>query len=525
MSPRRTVAIVLNYKVHKSLLLCLHLNFCLNGLSLLVVRFHLTRSYMPRVDPEWDGTLPKWTENDFYRSDNVEKHQKEQSTSPWIIPAFVAVETVLFAFGPGGLLLSAGLGFASAMMLPGKVAEYNKSMRDATRNVITDALKNAAVIKAANDVQSFQDNLETINLLTAKVTVDDFPTLETWLSDRLFKAVQTGGVLQQAFYALHDNLSFDGTDHGQHLQWLATSILSIFQAYWICCTVDSTMAHYYRSINDFHGYNTKLGRLRISFEELQRELPRLIERAESRIHQLKNEREATTEIHYDTRDTSWYARTFGRADKETVRKSSHVEDRSASRRHKIAYLWPNSDYSDTQFKETSNQNDAELKDLAEYALKDYRKHLRESMDRDSRVLLENINKLRNLLNDFVKKSQPGSPKFGPVHIGFVQMATKSVVAIGTRLSYRIQLVGNDKKPLGHSSPWSEWITTTNQTTLHQYLIGDGYAMTDVTRCIYMRARAPGMMKFDIPNEEGVLVETITGHGLMLWPENSNIEKI
>lgn len=51
-------------------------------------------------------------------------------------------------------------------------------MRTATSKAVTDALKNAAVIKAANDVQSFQDNLETINLLTTKVTVDDFPTLE-----------------------------------------------------------------------------------------------------------------------------------------------------------------------------------------------------------------------------------------------------------------------------------------------------------------------------------------------------------
>lgn len=109
--------------------------------------------------------------------------------------------------------------------------------------------------------------------------------------------------------------------------------------------------------------------------------------------------------------------------------------------------------------------------------------------------------------------------------GFVQMGTKSDIPIGTHLSYRVQLVAKDGKPIGHSSPWSEWVRSTSQTTLHQFLIGDGYAMTDVTRRIYMRARAAGMMKFDIPNEEGVLVETVTGHGLMLWPENSNVEKI
>lgn len=176
------------------------------------------------------------------------------------------------------------------------------------------------------------------------------------------------------------------------------------------------MAHYYRSINDFHGYNTKLGRLRVSFEELQKQLPRFIEKAEQRVQQMKKEREATTDVTYDTVDTTWWARTFGRADKEVVRRRSYVEDRSTSRKHKIAYLWPNSDYSDTQFKETSNQNDDELKDLAEYALKDYRKHLNESMTRDSRVLLDNLGKLRSSFNDFVSKCQPGSPKFGPVLI-------------------------------------------------------------------------------------------------------------
>ena len=41
----------------------------------------------------------------------------------------------------------------------------------------------------------------------------------------------------------------------------------------------------------------------------------------------------------------------------------------------------------------------------------------------------------------------------------------------------------------------------------------------------MRARGAGRMKFDIPGEEGVLVETITGHGLMSWPENSSSEKM
>ena len=85
------------------------------------------------------------------------------------------------------------------MMLPTKVSQYNstylsrfhhvpiyslickESLRLATKDVVTEVLKNAAVIDAANDVQSFQDNLETINLLTSNITVDDFPTLEVTL--------------------------------------------------------------------------------------------------------------------------------------------------------------------------------------------------------------------------------------------------------------------------------------------------------------------------------------------------------
>ena len=105
------------------------------------------------------------------------------------------------------------------------------------------------------------------------------------------------------------------------------------------------------------------------------------------------------------------------------------------------------------------------------------------------------------------------------------MSKASIIPIGTHLSFRFQLVDNDGRPIGHSSPWSEWNTPASQTTLHQFLIGDGYAMSDITRRIYMRARGAGRMKFDIPGEEGVLVETITGHGLMSWPENSSSEKM
>ena len=80
------------------------------------------------VTPKSDIHLLLQQDTDFYHSDNVEKHQKEQSTPSWIFPAFAAVETILFAFGPGGVLLSAGLSFACAMMIPGKVSEYNSKL-------------------------------------------------------------------------------------------------------------------------------------------------------------------------------------------------------------------------------------------------------------------------------------------------------------------------------------------------------------------------------------------------------------
>lgn len=100
------------------------------------------------------------------------------------------------------------------------------------------------------------------------------------------------------------------------------------------------------------------------------------------------------------------------------------------------------------------------------------------------------------------------------------MGVKGFVQEGTLQSFRVVLVDKEGKPISdHPSPWSDWITTGSQTQLHQFLIGDGYAMTDTYRQIYIRARAPNT-PFEIEGEEGFLVDTIHGHGLMLWPEDS-----
>ena len=176
---------------------------------------------MPRVDPEWDGTLPKWVR----RMTMCMLHRNLTFTFCYSkIPTSIIAITSrsirknslhLLGFSQHSLPLrlscshsdqeefsclpdSASLvrWWSQAKSLNTTVSSRHcsslsytdhhwssESVRNATHDIVTNVLKNAAVIKAANDVQSFQDNLETINLLTTKVTVDDFPTLEVWWLD------------------------------------------------------------------------------------------------------------------------------------------------------------------------------------------------------------------------------------------------------------------------------------------------------------------------------------------------------
>lgn len=227
--------------------------------------------------------------------------------------------------------------------------------------------------------------------------------------------VQTGGTLQVAFDTLCNDLCFDGSDHGNHFQWIAATVLSIFQAYWIRCTAYCQMARYYRRKNNFHEYNTKLNSLRIAYEGVQKHLPDLLRQVAERIEKAKNERVASVKIDYDTFDPDWVMRTFGSADKETVRTKSFIQDTTSGRRLEVAYLWPGHDYTDGM-KINSDVNDAKLQEFAEYNLPDYIKHLKLCMDRDAAPLRENLQKLQALFNTMVEKCKPTAPKLGPLHM-------------------------------------------------------------------------------------------------------------
>lgn len=98
------------------------------------------------------------------------------------------------------------------------------------------------------------------------------------------------------------------------------------------------------------------------------------------------------------------------------------------------------------------------------------------------------------------------------------------IPIGSRISFRYFLVTESGKPLVKkssamsSSPWSKWITTTSLSTLPQLLIGDGWAMDDTYRQIWMRLRLPGDDRDDVAGDKGKLLQTLKGHGFMFWPD-------
>lgn len=104
------------------------------------------------------------------------------------------------------------------------------------------------------------------------------------------------------------------------------------------------------------------------------------------------------------------------------------------------------------------------------------------------------------------------------------MPTPNTIPIGTRLSFRFVLVTDSGTPLVENSlpkstsPWSVWTTTTSQTSMAQFVIGDGYAMNDTHRQIWMRSRKPGDTREDVAGEDGTVVQTIKGHGFMFWPD-------
>lgn len=90
----------------------------------------------------------------------------------------VTVETMLFALGPEGLVLSAGIGLTFALFQSTNIVKYNDSVRDTMKKAVTEGLKNQAVTKAANDVKDFQGDLETMRLFTSDIKEDDFGALD-----------------------------------------------------------------------------------------------------------------------------------------------------------------------------------------------------------------------------------------------------------------------------------------------------------------------------------------------------------
>ncbi|KAJ7204118.1 hypothetical protein GGX14DRAFT_569716 [Mycena pura] len=464
------------------------------------------------------------TTEEFYKSNTPSpKINPATGTPDWIGPAIIATETVLFVLGPEGIVLSAVLGLAFASLLPSKASKYNQTTRESILGGVLEGLRSNDMRRAIDDIRDFQEDLTKISLFAENMSNDDFRAVDVTVLDTLFKTVQAGGTLQRAFDTVCDGIRIDGHDHGNELQWLVAAVLSIFHAYWIRCTAYAYMARYYRRKNDFHGYNSHLSALRIAYEGCHIHLPILLKKAEGQINWAKQQRLSNITVEYDEFDTPWIDRTFGSADKERVRRAAFVKDGSSGQRLEVAGLVGRAngqDYSDGMGNK-SDDNDKTLGEIGDSNKTNYIKHLTERLDGDIKPARDNWNKLQNLYNNFVERSKPATPQFAPVRVAKVHMGTPNKVPLGTKLSYRVVFVDSKGQPITASSPWSEWIKTSSQTELDQFLIGDGYAMTDTTRQIWMRVRTPSMVLFDIEGEKGVLVDTIRGHGLKLWPENSD----
>ncbi|CAK5275890.1 unnamed protein product [Mycena citricolor] len=479
---------------------------------------------MPRVDPWVDGAFRRWEDQEFYKAGTPSaKIIPATGTADWVGPIVVAAETMLFVVGPEGIVLSAILGLAFAALQPSKLSRYNQNTRENILAAVQDGLRSGDIKKAINDLRDFQEDLKTLQAMTNTMSSDDFRALDTTL-DNLSRSTQSGGSLQHAFDTLRDGVQLDGHDHGNELQWLVAAVLCIFQAYWIRCTAYAHMARYHRRQNNFHEYNARLGALRIAYEGCQAHLPDLLKQTEGHIHWARQDRINSISIEFDHFDTAWYDRAFGSADKESVRERVFIKDNKTGQRLEVAGLVGRSggrDYSDGMGNK-SDDNDRELGEFGNLNKPDYIKHLGTRLDRDIQPARSAWNKLQGLFSDFITQNKPATPQFPPVRVGKVRMGIKGRVPVGSHLSYRVIIVNDKGVPITGSSPWSAWFKiTSDQTEVAQFLIGDGYAMTDTHRQIWMRVRPPSMPLFQLDNEQGALVDTIYGHGLILWPETSD----
>ena len=79
------------------------------------------------------------------------------------------------------------------------------------------------------------------------------------------------------------------------------------------------------------------------------------------------------------------------------------------------------------------------------------------------------------------------------------------------MSFRFGLRPKPTDSVLFSSPWSDFVAYDEVGKLQQMYIGDGSASMDTTRTIYLRTAAS-----DIFGKE---VGTITGHGIMTWPQD------
>lgn len=84
---------------------------------------------------------------------------------------------------------------------------------------------------------------------------------------------------------------------------------------------------------------------------------------------------------------------------------------------------------------------------------------------------------------------------------------------GSKVSYRVALHEDAKSPELFSTPWSKLADGALYGKLRPIYVGDGFAAKNTTRKIYRRISED--------DKVGILVATLTGHGVMQWPEKSS----
>jgi hypothetical protein len=443
-------------------------------------------------------------------------------------PLVKALETEASAIPEYGIVTSAAISLLWGAIQPSTIHLYQEPVQSMVGKIVESKLQSEELSRAHISLKQFNEGYGKDVLTFALPKSDDDAKHTQELADQFKAFVDLNGTLTTAFYTVKDHLPWFNTS--AHTLLIST-LQSIFDAYKARLLFMQTLAFHARSKDDVNAYNEAQLEVCTLLDSLKKLIPELQESVKTKVEDLKSARLNGLVVNYNWAET--HNLTDHRHHKEKKYKTEGwVHDPVSNRRLLKADLIPTTPggvikdtaihiVSEIFFHEDGRgegaYDDAHFDEIMDVAKQQYKDRLLPAhIDVPFLKLLRGVQKVVRQAQTLDSMRLPGEPQHGPAFIAnsFVPAPPETLEGLNDTdtVAYRYTLHDPVDDTVLSCSPWGPYTKHTAEGgKLQQIYVGDGYAAMKTTRKIYRRTSKADWV--------GVLVGTITGHGILKWPED------